>query len=136
MSWRINSGLEWGDADAAERVDETLVAFALGDVDLEDALQRLRDFEVRHGRADHLAQRRVCAARGAAERDLVPLLAALVDAEDADVPDGVVAAAVHAAGHLQLDLAQVVEVVEAVETLVDLLRDRDRGRVGERAEVE
>ncbi len=61
------------------------------------------------------------AAGRAAERDLVPLLATLVDAEDADVPDVVMPTGIHAAGHLDLDVAQIVEVIEIVEPLVDLL---------------
>src|SRR4030095_11973835 len=87
-------------------------------------------------RADHFAERRVLSAGRAAERDLVPLLAALIDAEDADVTDRVMAAAIHAAGHLQLNLAEVVQMIEVVETLVDLRGDRDRTRVGERAKIQ
>ncbi len=85
----------------------------------------------------------------AAEGDLVPLLAVLIDAEDADVPDVVVAAGIHAAGHLDLDLAQVVEVVEVIEALLDLtwrhracrrwraaeIQARAGDHVGERADV-
>jgi hypothetical protein len=48
------------------------------------------------------------AAVGAAERDLVPLLAVLVDAEDADVAAVVVAAGVDAAADVQVDVADVV----------------------------
>src|SRR5262249_44477307 len=125
MSWRIHAGLERCHADTAESVEEAFTVLALGDVGIEDALERLRDFGLRHGRADHLADRGIVTAGGAAERDLVPLLAALVDAEDADVADGMMSAAVHAARHLELDLAEIVEIVEAVEALVDLLRDRD-----------
>ena len=58
-------------------------------------------------RAEDLADRGVLARR-AAERDLVELLALLVDAEDADVADVVVAAGIDAAGDLDLELADVV----------------------------
>ena len=64
------------------------------------------------------------AAGRAAEGDLVPLLAVLIDAQDADVPDVVVAAGIHAAGHLDLDLAEVVQVVEIVEALLDVAARR------------
>src|SRR5262249_43236223 len=97
MSWRIHAGLERCHADTAESVDEAFAILALGDVGVEDGLERFRDFGLRDGRADHLADRGIVAAGGAAERDLVPLLAALVDAEDADVADRMMAAAVHAA---------------------------------------
>ena len=53
----------------------------------------------------------------AADLDLVPLLAVLVDAEDADVADVVVAAGIHAAGDVEVELADVVQVVEVVEAL-------------------
>src|SRR5262249_9825875 len=119
MSWRIHAGLERCHADTAEGVEEAFAVLALGDVGVEDASWRLRDFRLRHGRTDDLADRGIVAAGGAAERDLVPLLPALVDAEDADVTDGMVAATVHAARHLELDLAEIVEIVEAVEALVD-----------------
>ena len=42
-------------------------------------------------------------AVGAAQRDLVPLLAVFVHAQDADVAAVVVAAAVDAAAHVQVD---------------------------------
>ncbi|MGV8161670.1 hypothetical protein ACV33M_33170, partial [Pseudomonas aeruginosa] len=59
------------------------------------------------------AQRAVLAL-GAAEGDLVPLAAVLVDAEDADVADAVGAAGGHAAGDAQAQLADVVPVVEVL----------------------
>ena len=85
-------------------------------------------------RADHLAERRVVALR-AADRYLVPLLAVLVDAEDADVADVVVAARVHAARHVELEVAEIVQVVEIVEAPLDRFGDRNGLRVGERAEI-
>ena len=91
-------------------------------VDLDDALDGGGDLRLRHRGPDDLAQCGEAVGR-AAEGDLVPLLAVLIDAEDADVPDMVVAAGIHAAGHLDLDLAQVVEIVEIVEALLDLLGD-------------
>src|SRR5256885_12521826 len=39
-------------------------------------------------------------------------------------------------GHLDLDVAQVVQVVEIVEALLDLLRHPERAGVGERAEIQ
>ena len=49
--------------------------------------------------------------------------------------DVVVAAGVHAARDVELEVADVVQVVEVVEAALDRLGDRDRLRVGERAEV-
>src|SRR5262245_42200832 len=120
MSWRINPGLERCHADAAESVEEALFLIPFGNVHIDDPFDRIHDLVERDRRADHFAERRVLSAGRAAERDLVPLLAALIDTEDADVTDRVVTAAIHAARHLQLNLAEVVQVIEVVETLVDL----------------
>jgi len=47
----------------------------------------------------------------------------------------VVAAGVHAAGDVQAQLTQIVQVVEIVETLLDGLGNGDRLGVGQRAEI-
>jgi hypothetical protein len=115
-------------------VDEELVGVA----QLEVGFDQLRDHVGHLGRRergpDHLAQRGVVALP-AADRDLVPLGSVLVDAEDADVAHVVVAAGIHAAGDVEVELADVVQVVEVVEALLDGERDRDRLGVRERAEV-
>jgi hypothetical protein len=64
-------------------------------------------------------RRRTGGAVRAAQRDLVPLLAVLVDAQDADVAAVVVAAAVDAAADVQVDLAQVVQLVQVLVALGD-----------------
>src|ERR1043165_2871610 len=92
MSWRIDAGLEWRNADAAEGIDETFGFGALRDIDIENALDGVGHLCMRHGRADHLADGGIGTARRPAERDLVPLLAALVDAQYADVSHRVVTA--------------------------------------------
>src|SRR5437868_14824700 len=109
---RIDACLERFDADAAEGVDEALTVLALGEIDIENALDDRGDVGVRHRRPDHLADGGIDAAGGSAERDLVPLLATLIDAENADVADVMMAASVHATGHLELDIAQIVEIVQ------------------------
>ena len=72
----------------------------------------------------------------AAERDLVEFLAVLVDAENADMADMVMAAGIDAAGDLDLQLADIEQAGQVGEVLADLLRDRDRAGIGERAIVE
>jgi hypothetical protein len=57
-------------------------------------------------------------AVGAAQRDLVPLLAVLIHAQNADVAAVVVAAAVDAAADVQVDLADVVQLVQILVALV------------------
>src|SRR5207302_1895699 len=71
----------------------------------------------------------------AADLDLVPLLAVLIHAEDADVAHVVVAARVHAAGNVQIELADVVLVIEIIEAPLDRFRDRNGLRICQRAEI-
>src|SRR4051812_42849813 len=117
MSCRIHVLLERGDADAADRMQELLAVLSPGEIDIENATDGARDFAFRHRRPDDVAERDLAGGR-AAERDLVPLLAVLIDAEDADVTDMMVAARIHAARHLDLDVAEVVKEVEVVEALL------------------
>src|SRR6267142_5551376 len=140
ISVAIDRFLEGFDADAVHHVDETLgVAVAPGEVALDQLLDHVGDLRARERRADHLAQRRTDAgpdlALIAADLDLVPLLAVLVDAEYADVADVMVAAGIHATRDIDVDLADVVQVVEVVEALLNGLGHRDRLGVRERAEV-
>ena len=122
MSVAIDAFLEGLDADAMHDVDEALgVAVAALEVALDQLLDHVGHLGARERGADHLAERGAVRPAGsalvAADRDLVPLLAVLVDAEDADVADVVVAAGVHAAGDVEVELADVVQVVEVVEAL-------------------
>src|SRR6266853_1126515 len=140
ISVAIYGFLEGFDADAVHHVDEALgVAVAAREVALDQLFDHVGDLGARKRRADHLPERSAPAGTDftlvAADFDLIPLLAALVDAEDADMADVVVTAGVHASGNVEIDLADVVQVIEIVETLLDGLRHRDRFGVGERAEV-
>src|SRR3974390_1238066 len=121
---RIGALPERRQPDPPHGVDEALAVLTQLAIGLDDPLESDRHLVLRDRGADHLTERGEAVGR-AAEAYLVPLLAVLVDAEDADVADGVMAAGVHATGHLDLDLAEVVEVVEIVEALLDLARDRD-----------
>src|SRR5687768_14819421 len=105
MSWRINFCLERSDTDAANGFEELLALFTLGDIHIENAFDGFSDIGMRDRRTDHLTDRRIATVTRTAERDLVPLLATLIDAENADVTDRVMAAAVHATRHLQLNVA-------------------------------
>ena len=72
----------------------------------------------------------------AADGDLVELLAVLLDAENADVADVMMAAGVDAAGDVDVQLAEVAREVEIAEAPRQLLRDGNRARIGEAAVVE
>src|SRR5262245_14179657 len=140
ISVAINGFLEGLDADAVHDGDEALgVAVAAGEVAVDEFLDDVRHLRARERRADDLAERRADAglhfALVAADLDLVPLLAALVDAENADVAYVMVPTGVHAARDVDVDLADVVQIVQVVKALLDRFSDRDRLGVRERAEV-
>ena len=69
-------------------------------------LDRLGDVGLGHRRADHGADGGVLVV-AAADGDLVELLAVLLDAQNADMADMVVAAGVDAAGNLDRHLAEL-----------------------------
>src|SRR5882762_169225 len=140
ISVAIDGFLEGFDADAVHHVDEALgVAVAPREIAVDQLFDHVGDLGASERWADDLAEG--CAPAGpdftliAPDFDLVPLLAALVDAEYSDVADVMVAAGVHAAGDIEVDLADIAQVVEIVETLLNGLGHRDRLGVGERAEV-
>src|SRR3984957_3419882 len=113
---RIDTLLEGCEADAAIGVDEALAVVAPLAVHLDDALDGFRHGAVRDRGPDHLTQGGKAVDR-AAERDLIPLLAVLLHAQDADVSHMVMTAGIHAAGHLDFDFPQIVEIVEIVKAL-------------------
>src|SRR6266852_4453366 len=140
ISVAIYGFLEGFDADAVHHVDEALgVAVAPREIALDQLFDHVGDLGASERWADDLAEG--CTPAGpdftliSPDFDLVPLLAALVDAEYADVADVMVPAGVHAAGDIEVDLADIVQVVEIVEALLNCLGHRDRLGVGERAEV-
>src|SRR5688572_16044599 len=110
MSVAIDAFLEGLDADAVHHLDEALgVAVAVLQIGFDESFDDIGNVSAGERRADDLAERhagaRACLALVSPDFDLVPLLAVLVDAEDADVPDVVVAAGIHAAGDVEVDLA-------------------------------
>src|SRR5690242_10127883 len=104
MSCDIDALLERLEADALHGVDESLVVVAVRDVRIDEPLHDVRHLVRGKRGADDLAERGGVALR-AADGDLVPLRAVLVDAEDADVADVVLSARIHAARHVEVDLA-------------------------------
>src|SRR3954471_11643263 len=141
MSVAIDAFLERFNADAVHYVDEALgFAVAMLEVAVDQALDDPRYVRARERRTNDPAQRRAYFTDArftliTADLDLVPLLAVLVDAEDADMADVVMAAGVHAARDVEVELADLVQVIQVVEALLDRLRDRNRLRVRQRAEI-
>src|SRR5580658_4544320 len=124
------------DAGALDRVDEQLVGplpqFEIG---RGDVLDHVGDLRIGHGRADQRAKRGVLVGL-AAKRDLIKLLAVLLDAENADMADMVMPAGIDAAGNVDVQPAEVARQVAVAEAARDFLRDRDRTRIGEAAVIE
>ena len=72
----------------------------------------------------------------AADGDLVEFLAVLLDAQNADMADMVMAAGIDAAGDVDVQPADQVGGVVVGETPGQLLRDRDRTGIGQRAIIQ
>ncbi len=130
----IDALLEQVNADALVGVDETLIFGALFDVHIDQFADHLGHGFLGEGRAEDLAQARI-AAGAATQGHLVEFFAFLVHAQDADVADVVVTTGVHATGNVQVQLADVEQVVQVVETALDRFGNRDRLGVGQGAEI-
>src|SRR5262245_43587224 len=140
ISLLIECRFERLDADAVDGVDETFgFAVTRGEVAMDQPLDCPGYLLLGKGWTQHFAE----CGRGAgtsltlvaANLDLIELRAVLVDTEDPDVADVMMPACIHAARNVQVDLTDVEHVVEIVEAPLNAFRDRDRARVGKRAEV-
>src|SRR5690606_1765780 len=130
----IDALLERVDPDTAEGVEEGFFFGALFDVDLDQLVDHVGPLLLGEGLAEDLRQAGL-AAGAAAARDLVALPARLAGAAVADVAHVVVAAGVHAAGDVEVDVSDVEQVVEVVEAALDGLGHRERLGIGQGAEV-
>src|ERR1041384_3408483 len=91
------------EADAAQCVDEFLMlALAQREIDIDDPLDRIGNLVAVDAGAKPLAERGEVAGV-AAERDLVILHAGLIEPEDSDMADMMVAAGVDAARNLDAE---------------------------------
>src|SRR5215470_12707602 len=132
----IDALLERLDAHAADGIDEQLVwPFAQLEVGGSYILDHVGDVAIRHRRPQELAELGVLAG-AATDRHLVILLAVLLDPENADMADVMMAAGVDAAGDVDVQPAEAAGEIEILEAPRDLFRHRDRARIGEAAIVE
>src|SRR4051812_33343612 len=93
---------EWFDAEPLHRVDEQLVgARTQRQISLDDILDHVCDLAIGNGGSDQRAEHGALIG-AAADRDLVEFLAVLLDAENADMADMVVAAGIDAAGDVDV----------------------------------
>src|SRR5262245_52517910 len=132
----IDALLERFDAEALDGLDEgfgrPLAQLEIGGAGV---LDHAGDPAVRHGGTENRAQPRGVVGPGA-DRHLIQFLAVLLDAEDPDVADMVVAAGVDAARDVDVQPPEAAGEVEILEAARDLLGDRDGARVGEAPIVE
>src|ERR1043166_7218769 len=128
--------LERLDADALDRVEEDFARpLAQLHVGRDDVLDHVGDLAGGHRGTEQRAQLRVLVG-AAADRDLIIFLAVLLDAEDADVADVMMAAGVDAAGNVDVQPVEPAGEIEIAEPARQLLGDRDRAGVRQRAIVE
>ena len=121
---------------SAYGIDEQFVRpLAQLDIGRGDILDDVGHLRVGHRRTDQRAELGILVGL-AAERDLIEFLAVLLDAENADMADMVMAAGIDAAGNIDVQPAKIARQVVVAEAARDLLRDRDRARVGEAAIIE
>src|SRR6202011_1922982 len=97
-----------------------------------DVLDDVGHLRIGHGGPDQRAERRVLVGL-AAERDLIKFLAVLLDAKNADMADMVMTAGIDASGNVDVHPAEVARQIAVTKTPRDLLRDRDRTRIGKAA---
>src|SRR5580704_11722120 len=102
LTSRMDALLERFDADALDGVDEDFTrARTQLHVGGDDVLDHVDDLAVAHRRAEQRAEFRVLVG-AAADRHLIIFLAVLLDAEDADMPDVMLAAGIDTAGYVDV----------------------------------
>src|SRR5262245_13519003 len=102
----IEGLLERLEADAAIGVEEAFSVLAQLQVGVDNGLDGANNLIGAEGGADDIAERGILVG-AAAEGDLVELLAVLIDAQNADMADMVMAAGIDAAGDLDLQFADI-----------------------------
>src|SRR6478735_1228230 len=135
MGGLLESGFERSKAEPADGIDKALVRLARLDIDIDDAFDRIGHVLGGKAWAQNLADGRVLGCV-ATERDLVGFDAALLQAENADMADMVVAAGIDAAGDLDVQLSDLALTRGIREAMLDGLGDRDRARCRQRAIIE
>ena len=121
---------------ALDRIDEQFLGtVAQRQIGFDNVFDHIGNFRIGNGRADQRAHLRVLVGT-AADRDLVKFLAVLLDAENADVADMVMAAGVDAAGDVDVQPPDHLGGIVIGEAPGQFLRDRDRARIGQRAVIQ
>src|SRR6266702_403367 len=132
----IDALLERFDTEALHRVDEQLLRpLAQHQISFHDVLDDVGNLVELDAGADQIAKRGALIGT-AADGDLVDLLAILPDAENADMADMMMAAGIDAAGDVDVQPADQIGELVVGEASRQLLCDRDRARICQRAIIE
>src|SRR5262245_22520515 len=136
LTSRIDTLPERFDANALDGVEKNLVGpRAQLQIRRHDILDHVGYLGIGHGRANERTQLGVLISLPA-DRDLEKLLAILLDAEEPDMADVMVAAGIDTARDVDVQPPEAVRELEIAKSPRQLLRHRDRARVGEAAIVE
>src|SRR5215468_2727259 len=132
----IDPLLEGLDAETLDGFEEGLVrALPQFEVGGYDFLHHIGDLRVRDGRPEQRAKFRPLVGT-AAKSDLVELLVVLLDSQNADMADVMVAAGVDAARNVDVQPAKVAGKIEIAEPTGQLLGDRYGAGIGKAAVIE
>src|SRR5690349_5862313 len=136
LTSRIDTLPERLDTNALDRVEKDLVRpCAQLEISLDNVLDHVRHLGIGHGRADQRAKYGIL-VRLAADGHLIELLAVLLDAEEADVADVMVAAGIDAARDVDVQPPEALRKIEIAKPARQFLRHRNRACIGKAAIVE
>src|SRR5438552_375255 len=130
MTWpaltsRIDALLEWLDADPLDRFEKNLVrARAQLQIGRHDILDHVRHLGIGNRRADEGAEPGMLVG-AAPDGHLEELLAVLLDAEQADMADVMMAAGIDAAGNVDVQPPEIAREIEIAEAAGQLLGNRN-----------
>src|SRR5438132_124807 len=131
LTSRIDTLPERLNTDALDRIEKDLVRpRAQLEISLDDVLDHIRHLGVGHGRTDQHAEQRVL-VRLATDSHLKELLAVLLDTEESDMADVMMAAGIDAARDVDVQPPEAAREIEITKPAGQFLRHRYRARVGE-----
>src|SRR5690554_2506745 len=114
ISWGIHSLLERLYANTFVGIDKQLTFVAQLDIQVGDLLNHVNHFVSIERRADLVANAGHFIA-AAAKGDLIKLLAFFIHTKNTDVANMVMATGVHAARDIQIQLAQIVQIIHVIK---------------------
>src|ERR1700732_2667671 len=98
----IDGLLEWRCTQPPIGIDEALALAAMGEIGLDNRVDRIDHLIRRNRRSNNASDRRLIVGR-AAEGDLINLLSVFIGAEQADMAHMMVAAGVDTAGDIEIE---------------------------------